>query len=380
MTPPISVVFDAYHLYHLPQFDPVIDLLKNDSRFKVYLTISNSIEPEEYAVAKKIVSQKGVEVILADNPSDRRSGVQSVNPDWFICGWSRYGIDGFVRDNTMVGMIYHGIGVKPSYWRDNHKRLDVRFVEGDFRDKQLKEKGVHTKTVLTGFPKLDPLFNDSLPKAKDMVENLRLDPNKKTILYAPTFYPSSFEKLWKQFIPLEEYNIIIKLHSWVNFLKSFGGVNLTPQLNIARRLSKTYPHIYLAPGEDYNIIPYLHMSDILITEASSTIYEMHAVKKPVIVCDFYKLRASHRLQKKRLFNKRLDKEMVEELTQYCLHMKTPRDARRVIRQALEDHSLVNNPSFDDFMKDMLFQFDGKSSERIRDFMLQYTNRGLFNDR
>ena len=41
---PFHIVFDVYHLYHLPQFEPVIDLLSNDDRFNVTLTVSSEIK------------------------------------------------------------------------------------------------------------------------------------------------------------------------------------------------------------------------------------------------------------------------------------------------------------------------------------------------
>ena len=85
----------------------------------------------------------------------RASSIQGLDPDVFICGWSRYDIDHFVTNKTLVGMIYHGIGVKPSYWRDNHERLDLRFVEGPYRMDQLRSHGIETDLVLTGFIKLD---------------------------------------------------------------------------------------------------------------------------------------------------------------------------------------------------------------------------------
>jgi len=42
----------------------------------------------------------------------------------------------------------------------------------------------------------------------------------------------------------------------------------------------------------------------LLTEASSTIYEMLACGKPVVVNRFFKLKLSHRLFKNRLYKKR----------------------------------------------------------------------------
>jgi len=48
MKTPIRIVFDAYHLYHLPQFDPVIDKMIQDDRFEVVLITSLDTELHEY--------------------------------------------------------------------------------------------------------------------------------------------------------------------------------------------------------------------------------------------------------------------------------------------------------------------------------------------
>ncbi|HQE96475.1 MAG TPA: hypothetical protein PK885_11440, partial [Candidatus Marinimicrobia bacterium] len=113
---PYKTVFDAYHLYHLPQFDPVIDLLLKDNRFEVFLTTSSANLPDEQNLTKHIFQRRNVHCIFANNEEERAAKIRSLNPDVFICGWSRYPIEKFVTEKTLVGMIYHGIGVKPSYW------------------------------------------------------------------------------------------------------------------------------------------------------------------------------------------------------------------------------------------------------------------------
>ena len=55
-------------------------------------------------------------------------------------------------------------------------------------------------------------------------------------------------------------------------------------------LCKKYDHIHLIAPEWYNITPFYQISDLLLTEASSTIYEMLALDKPVVVNRFFKLR------------------------------------------------------------------------------------------
>jgi len=49
MKTPIRIVFDAYHLYHLPQFDPVIDKMIQNDQFEVFLTTSPETEPQDIA-------------------------------------------------------------------------------------------------------------------------------------------------------------------------------------------------------------------------------------------------------------------------------------------------------------------------------------------
>ena len=169
---PFHIVFDVYHLYHLPQFEPVIDLLSNDDRFNVTLTVSAEIKKAEYELIQKILKAKTNQVIFSDNEDDRAKQIKSSRPDVFICGWSRYELDEFVIESTLVGMIYHGIGVKPSYWLDNHPRLDLRFVEGPLRNEQLRNHNIETDLILTGFAKLDPIFNGLVSPREKVLEEL----------------------------------------------------------------------------------------------------------------------------------------------------------------------------------------------------------------
>ena len=44
----IKILFDSYHLYHLPQFEPLIDLLKDDDMFEIFHSTSNEIPKQEF--------------------------------------------------------------------------------------------------------------------------------------------------------------------------------------------------------------------------------------------------------------------------------------------------------------------------------------------
>ena len=370
----ISILFDVYHLYHLAQFDPLIDLLENDDRFKIFFSTSSKNRKEEIEICTSILNKRKGSFIFHENEDIRKAEIKKLNLDVFICGWSRYEIESYVSKTTLVIMIYHGIGVKPSYWRDNNKRLDVRFVEGQYRIDQLRKHGVDTDLVLTGYIKLDSLFNKNSNYYKDKKESLGLDKSKKTILYAPTFYPSSLEKLGLSLGDItSRYNLIIKPHMWTYYLDSFGGISLKGQRNLIFKLLDQFDHIRLLEPAEYNVTPYYKISDLLLTDASSTIYEMIALSKPVVVNRFYHLKLSHRIFQKRLYKRRLDKEMNDEVEKFCFLADNVKHLPLTIEKALNQNN-KNTTLIEEYQKKMLYKLDGSASIRARDEILKRINR------
>ena len=371
MADKIKILFDSFHLYHLPQFDPVIDLLSKDDRFQIFHSTAAVNKKEERELCLNILATKPGTMIYSESEEERAKMMKELDLDFFVCGWSRYELDEYISEKTLAGMIYHGIGVKPSYWRDNHPRLNIRFVEGIYRMDQLRSHGVDKELVLTGFTKLDPLFSQNPSFDEKLAQSLGLDPSKKTILFAPTFYPSSLERFGMKLGEYtQNYNVILKPHMWTYFLDKFGEYNLVPQRNLAYDLADKFSHIKLLGPEVYNITPYYKISDILLTEASSTIYEMIALEKPVIVNRFYRLKLSLKLFRYRLFKKRLSKEMNKDITNFCFEMNRARDLPQVLDTAFnENHKRLNIVR--EYQKKMLYKLDGKASERVRDTILDH---------
>ena len=371
MADKIKILFDSFHLYHLPQFDPVIDLLSKDDRFQIFHSTAAVNKKEERELCLNILATKPGTMIYSESEEERAKMMKELDLDFFVCGWSRYELDEYISEKTLAGMIYHGIGVKPSYWRDNHPRLNIRFVEGIYRLNQLRSHGVDKELVLTGFTKLDPLFSQNPSFDEKLAQSLGLDPSKKTILFAPTFYPSSLERFGMKLGEYtQNYNVILKPHMWTYFLDKFGEYNLVPQRNLAYDLADKFSHIKLLGPEVYNITPYYKISDILLTEASSTIYEMIALEKPVIVNRFYRLKLSHKIFRYRLFKKRLSKEMNKDITNFCFEMNRARDLPQVLDTAFnENHKRLNIVR--EYQKKMLYKLDGKASERVRDTILDH---------
>ena len=75
-------------------------------------------------------------------------------------------------------MIYHGIGVKTSYYNDLTRSMDLICVESVDREAMLKK--MNFNAFNTGFPKFD-LFKVKKPK-------------QKIIYYMHLLFPSSLQK------------------------------------------------------------------------------------------------------------------------------------------------------------------------------------------
>ena len=124
---------------------------------------------------------------------------------------------------------------------------------------QLREHGIKTDLALTGFIKLDPLFNGLSSESEELNNKLGLDTLKKTILFAPTFYPSSLEKIGMKLGEYtSDYNVILKPHLWTYFLDIFGAISLKKQRKLIYNLAEKFDHIKLLGPEDYNILPLLY--------------------------------------------------------------------------------------------------------------------------
>jgi hypothetical protein len=350
--------------------EPVARSLIKNPLFDVYFSTSYNTEIEERELTINIFKKNNWKYILGQNEMERENLIYNMNFDVFICGWSRYPIEKYCNPTTLCCMIYHGIGIKPTYYRDHNQRIDMRFIEGSFRKKQLRDYGVETDLELVGFAKLDPLFNGDIGSQTEVLEQLGLDPSRKTILYAPTFYPSSFE-VFKLKLPemTKDYNLIIKLHQWIYFRSNFGGINLKKQQRLIAKIRKLFPEVKIIEPKDYSIVSLYQAADILLTEASSTIYEMMALQKHVIICDFYKKKLSHKISEKRMFKRRLDRGMKSDLYDFCYHINSPGE----LPEALDKCFNKPDPFIDirnKYIDKMLYKLDGKASDRIVDTLLK----------
>ena len=134
---------------------------------------------------------------------------------------------------------------------------------------------------LVGMPKLDCLVDGSL-KRDEVLAQLGLDPEKRTVLYAPTWSPfSSLNSMGFELVRglcAAGYTVIVKLHDRSRdpeYVHS-GGINWPVRLDTILRPRGGR----VAEGSDAS--PYLAAADVLITDHSSVGFEYLLLDRPVI--------------------------------------------------------------------------------------------------
>lgn len=174
--------------------------------------------------------------------------------------------------------VFHGLaGEKKGHFRIRHY-FDLYLTQGPYFTKkfnQLKNKHRDFEVVETGWPKLD-VYGKELNKYDEQKKHLlKKFSTKKIILYAPTFSPSltsaayllgEFEKLSMN----SEYLILFKFHDLMS----------SDLIYEYKALAKEKSNVVFE--EERNIIKFLLMADIMISDTSSVVYEFLLLNKPVI--------------------------------------------------------------------------------------------------
>ena len=351
----MKILFDVAYLYYLPHYSPVIDELKRQG---VELGVVFHSEPPA-AIKAQLSTVAQIYII---NEGDLVRFYTEQQPDWIIFG-NASNIPGKLNGQSKTAMIMHGLGPKSAYYNGSDCPIEYRFVESESRTKRLQTLFPDKTFVTTGYTKLDPLINNTY-EAIDLAAQ-GLSPDKKTLLYSPTFYPSTIEnfpKDWPQ--QFAQYNILIKPH-YLSLIK--------PAYKKQRELLehwKNYPNVYLASPDEQSLLPFMAAADLMISETSSALFEFMALNKPVIVGHFLKLRMSYwgflkfRLQKRLSDDYQLFKEIGTNIHHY-----------RDLQSAVGDN--LNNPKLFEqqrlkYIEQIVGTVDGQASKRVANFLLNHS--------
>ena len=357
-----KVLIETHHLYYWPNFLPVVQEMLKRGTYDIYVSMPVRSSLTQQNILSNACETSKISFLSADTEDKRTKKLNDENFDIIIVG-NVGQLNKISSSRALVVMVYHGIGLKQSYYTDIDPRVDIRSVESVARFNELKSHG-HDNIVLTGYTKLDRLVNFSNPEIKFTNQKIELDPDKKSILYAPSFYPTSIDKLHPYLLELsQDHNIIIKLHGFGWEQKKYQYQNI-----LCTELSKKSNSIHLLQNEDYDIVPYYLHADMLISDISSTLFEYLPMDKPIIQAQCYNLKLKHRIFKKR-FWKKMDIERQYNVD-FAYQIVESDDILGMVYFAMDNHDEMSTKR-KEATEHYLYKVDGNASSRLIDAIEAY---------
>lgn len=174
--------------------------------------------------------------------------------------------------------VFHGLaGEKKGHFRIRNY-FDLYLTQGPYftnKFNKLKTNSSNFDVIETGWPKLDIYGTDKTSYASEKDKLLNKHKANTILLYAPTFSPKLSSAPFlveplKELAQNPDYLILVKFHP----LMSLEWIEMYNEL--AKR------HSNISIQEEKNIIKFLLMADLLISDTSSVIYEFLLLDKPAI--------------------------------------------------------------------------------------------------
>ncbi len=338
-------IFYVAYPYYFPHFLPIAQELKKRG-YRIHFVLSDKQNCE---LMQKIAEENELDYSFGEDNLFQLSGD-------FVFFANPYEKAKELKATTIF--LEHGIGTKSTGFYHVIEYIDIYLVEGSFKYNRLLElyPNYKKKIEVVGFSKFDPIVNITDKQKYSLFEKFGFDHKKKTILYAPTFFPSSIEKMSDTFPnDFKECNILIKAHYLTYERKQYK--------NQRKKLSKwsKFENCTVVDVNEYDLVPLYTISDLLISDESSAMFEFASLDKPVISNRYFKLRLSYYLMPWKL-SKRIDnkKDKYREILDNAYNYN---ETRILAKEALENPSKLQHLRLK-FSKDICGTIDGKVSQRI----------------
>jgi hypothetical protein len=259
-------------------------------------------------------------------------------------------------DKKKINLTY-GAGKELTQVRFTRRLHDLILAFGD-RDSKLFSLFATTKKV--GNPKFDDWFNNELDE--DLLSNLRgkMREDKKTVLYLPTHGDlCSIEDLAEEIKRISfDYNVLVKIH--------YHTLREEPD-----KVEKIRHDSIIILGDEVDLLTLLKISDVVVSDNSSAIFDAMLADKPVIATDFLSdeyLDVSHKsLKKPGILNKgaMTYSGSIEQLIKKEKKIRIiskPGELKDSIEKAISDDEIYKKYRKEICRKLFAFQ-DGKCGER-----------------
>jgi hypothetical protein len=337
---PKRVLFAGYAPVHFVCFQPLYERLKRTKGVEVYLSGGREADLEGNGPLSAAELYASFRV-----PRSRVLELDQIQKRAFDLVFCAHVSGYFPREDKARIQLFHGVSFRNMAVRRDVLVFDHLFIVGPymrrlFTDKQLLRES-DPRLVNVGFPKLDRLLNGTLSR-RAILDRLGLSGRRPIVLYAPTGQMgNSLEHTGEAFLErlkaTGKYDILIKLHDHPRDRATNWPARLRPLLDRHTKLVR-----------DYDVVPYLFVADLLVSDASSVSNEYALLDRPMMFLDVPQLLDN--MQRKGValdldtwgrkggVTTRWPDEAVEAVEWSLAH---PRDASRVRRAMARD--LFFNP-------------------------------------
>lgn len=283
------ILFTGYAPVHFVCFQPLYQRLRRTKGVEVFLSGGRAEDPLTGARALT-AAQLYAPFKLPRNRILELDQLRTRAFDLVFCAHvSGY----FPKEDKERVQLFHGVSFRNMAVRRDVLVYDRLFLVGPymrrlFTDKQLLRES-DPRLVNIGFPKLDRLVDRSLHR-KLILNRLGLSGRRPVILYAPTGQKDNSlehtgEAVLERLKATGKYDILIKLHDHPRDRITDWPRRLRPLLDRHTKIVT-----------DYDVVPYLFVADLLISDASSVSNEYALMNRPMVFLDVPQLLTS--MQKK----------------------------------------------------------------------------------
>ncbi|MBU2044809.1 MAG: CDP-glycerol glycerophosphotransferase family protein [Candidatus Omnitrophica bacterium] len=251
------------------QFRPIYEILKHDQRIEIFFSgmYQSKDRPRElykpFGIDKKfIIREKFAKLSKFDI---------YISPDYHMV------------DNSYSSTIqfFHTTSFRNFSVSQEARKFDQIFLIGPYMKRKFIEAGIFAaedpRLKEVGMPQTDSLL-DNIDTG--LSKRLGLDENLPTILYAPVWAPiESFledvQKTLKALTTLKA-NLLLKLHDKF-YYQQVNKIRWREYLDSILKENKNVQLI-----NDFDIIPYMRISDLLVSDVSAVVHQFSILDKPIV--------------------------------------------------------------------------------------------------
>jgi len=283
---PARVLFAGYAPVHFVCFRPIYERLRRMAGVEVFLSGGRDGATEDEAPVTARELYKSFRV-----PRSRVLELEQIRRQSFDLVLCAHVSGYFPRDERERIQLFHGVSFRNMAVRRDVLVYDRLFLTGPYMRRLFTEKQLlrdrDPRLVDIGFPKLDRLVDGSLDRRLTL-RRLGFSGRRPVVLYAPTGQKDNSlehtgEAVIERLRATRKYDVIIKLHDHPRDRGTDWPARLRPLLDA---------HTKLVTG--YDVVPYLHAADLLITDASSVSNEFALRDRPMVFLDVPQLIESMR--------------------------------------------------------------------------------------